>query len=189
LKSPADTDSFLSEDGRVEVVFDLEVLGNLAESQVELVMRAAVAGLDSEQFEGPDHITVMITGDEQIRALNRDFKGEDEITDVLSFNADGDAGDDEGDGDWLEFTESDESDGSDVPGGDQKSLKRLGDIAISLPQVVRQAVENGKSADRELAMLTIHGVLHLLGYDHAEVDEEKVMFGKTDVVLAGIFGE
>jgi len=38
-------------------------------------------------------------------------------------------------------------------------------------------------------MLTIHGVLHLLGYDHAELDEEKVMFGKTDVVLARIFGE
>jgi probable rRNA maturation factor len=188
LKSPEDTESFLSEDGRVEVVFDLD---ELSESDIALVMKAAVAGLDSEQFDGPDHITVMITGDERIRELNRDFKGEDQITDVLSFNADGDtAGDDEssvneegesGDDEWPEFASS-------VDGGEVET-DRLGDIAISLPQVVRQAAENGKAADRELAMLTIHGVLHLLGYDHAEVGEEKVMFGKTDVVLAKIFSE
>jgi probable rRNA maturation factor len=143
-------------------------------------MKAAVAGLDSEQFEGPDHITVMITGDERIRELNRDFKGEDEITDVLSFNvnASTDATDVDEDEDWPEAGNSEEV-----------NSDRLGDIAISLPQVIKQAAENDKSPERELAMLTIHGVLHLLGYDHAELDEEKVMFGKTDVVLARIFGE
>ena len=174
MKSPADTDSFQSDDGRVEVVFDLT---ELSESDIALVVNAAVAGLDSEQFEGPDHITVMITDDERIRELNRDFKGEDEITDVLSFNADSstDVGADE---EWPETGDSEET-----------NSDRLGDIAISLPQVNRQAAENGKSPERELAMLTIHGVLHLLGYDHAEIDEEKVMFGKTDVVLARIFGE
>jgi probable rRNA maturation factor len=173
LKSPADTDSFLSEDGRVEVVFDLD---DVADSNISLVMNAAVAGLDSEQFDGPDHITVMITGDERIRELNRDFKGEDAITDVLSFNVEPD--EDDSDDEWPETGDSDE-----------EGSNRLGDIAISLPQVVRQAAENGKSADRELAMLTIHGVLHLLGYDHAELEEEKIMFGKTDVVLAKLFGE
>ena len=173
MKSPADTDSFLSEDGRVEVVFDLD---EVADSNISLVMNAAVAGLDSEQFDGPDHITVMITGDERIRELNRDFKGEDAITDVLSFNVEPD--EDDSDDEWPEAGDSDEEESN-----------RLGDIAISLPQVVRQAAENGKSADRELAMLTIHGVLHLLGYDHAELEEEKIMFGKTDVVLAKLFGE
>ena len=118
--------------------------------------------------------------------MNREFKGEDEITDVLSFNvedeskSDGVLGD-SGDEQWPDFKDS--GDSGEVDSG------RLGDIAISLPQVVRQAAENGKAADHELAMLTIHGVLHLLGYDHAELDEEKVMFGKTDVVLAGIFGD
>ncbi len=181
MKAPNETDSFLSEDGRIEVVFDLE---ELADSDISLVMKAAVAGLDSEQFDGPDHITVMITGDERIRELNRDFKGEDEITDVLSFNVD-EQSDDSGDEEWPEFsTESGESEVSVEVESD-----RLGDIALSLPQVARQAAENGKAADRELAMLTIHGVLHLLGYDHAEPDEEKIMFGKTDVVLAGIFGD
>jgi len=177
LKPPADTDSFQSEDGRVEIVFDLV---DLSESDIALVMKAAVAGLDSEQFDGPDHITVMITGDERIRELNRDFKGEDEITDVLSFNVDASTDDtnvDE-DEDWPDAGSSEEA-----------NSDRLGDIAISLPQVIKQAAENDKSPERELAMLTIHGVLHLLGYDHAELDEEKVMFGKTDVVLARIFGE
>ena len=174
MKSPADTGSFQSEDGRVEVVFDLE---EFSESDIKLVMKAAVAGLDSEQFDGPDHITVMITGDERIRELNRDFKGEDEITDVLSFNVDASTGVDE-DEDWPEAGSSEEA-----------NSDRLGDIAISLPQVIKQAAENDKSPERELAMLTIHGVLHLLGYDHAELNEEKIMFGKTDVVLARIFVE
>jgi probable rRNA maturation factor len=183
LKSPANNDSFQSEDGRAEVVFDLD---EVTDSDISLVMKAAVAALDAEHQEGPDQITVMITGDERIRELNREFKGEDEITDVLSFNVDdesenGGVSGDSGDEEWPDFTDS----------GDSAEVEswRLGDIAISLPQVVRQAAENDKAADRELAMLTIHGVLHLLGYDHAEVEEEKVMFGKTDVVLADIFGE
>ena len=183
MKSPADTDSFQSEDGRVEVVFDLD---QLAESNISLVMKAALAALDAQHQEGPDRITVMVTGDERIRELNREFKGEDEITDVLSFNvedeskSDGVLGD-SGDEQWPDFKDS--GDSGEVDSG------RLGDIAISLPQVVRQAAENGKAADHELAMLTIHGVLHLLGYDHAELNEEKIMFGKTDVVLARIFVE
>lgn len=176
MKSPADTDSFLSKDGRVEVVFDLDDANTLADSEISLVMKAAEAALDAEHKEGPDQITVMVTGDERIRELNREFKGEDEITDVLSFNVNED---DNANGDeWTDFSES----------AGQVESGRLGDIAISLPQVARQAAENGKSVKRELAMLTIHGVLHLLGYDHAELDKEKVMFGKTDVVLAEIFG-
>jgi probable rRNA maturation factor len=186
LKSPEDTESFLSEDGRVEVVFDLD---ELSESDIALVMKAAVTGLDSEQFDGPDHITVMITGDERIRELNRDFKGEDAITDVLSFNADGEPdGEAESSAIGTDVSEFSDDEWPNFADDGEVESNRLGDIAISLPQVVRQAAENGKSADRELAMLTIHGVLHLLGYDHAEADEEKVMFGKTDVVLAKIFG-
>ena len=187
MKSPEDTESFLSEDGRVEVVFDLD---EMSESDIALVMKAAVTGLDSEQFDGPDHITVMITGDERIRELNRDFKGEDAITDVLSFNADGEPdGEAESSAIGTDVSEFSDDKWPNFADDGEVESNRLGDIAISLPQVVRQATENGKSSHRELAMLTIHGVLHLLGYDHAGVDEEKVMFGKTDVVLAKIFGE
>ena len=183
MTSVSDSDSFRSEDGRVEVVIDRD---GVSESQISLIMRAAVTALDAERTEGPERITVMITGDEQIRELNLKFMGEDEVTDVLSFNAEGDeiaggghgnAGSDSGK--WPEFV--DVGDSPDVETG------RLGDIAISLPQVTRQADENGKSVDRELAMLTVHGVLHLLGYDHADAEDEKAMFGKTDLILADVF--
>jgi hypothetical protein len=60
-------------------------------------------------------------------------------------------------------------------------------VVISLPQVERQAGEAGNPADHELAMLTVHGVLHLLGYDHERPDEEKVMSGKTGRILAEVF--
>ena len=165
------SDSLLSSDGRVEVVFELE---NLPAATGNLVMDAAISALDAEHTSGPDQITVMITGDEEIQRMNRDFKGEDKITDVLSFNEHGEReeGSDESDNEWA-FESDEDSD-------------RLGDIAISLPQVERQAPANGKTTESELAMLTIHGVLHLLGYDHAEPEEERVMFGKTDVILAGV---
>lgn len=176
---PADPDSFRSDDGRVEVVIDLD---DLSQSNIRLIISAAVAALNAERKEGPGRVTVMITGDERIRELNNKFKGEDEVTDVLSFSAAVETAVAEGnEGRWPEFPES--------GGSDDIESDRLGDIAISLPQVERQAAENGKSAERELAMITVHGVLHLLGYDHAGPDEEKIMFGKTDAVLAGIFGD
>ncbi|MDA1278888.1 MAG: rRNA maturation RNase YbeY [Chloroflexi bacterium] len=184
MTSPADTDSFSSEDGRIEVVFDLE---GVSESRIALIIKAALATLDAEQVVGADRITVLVTGDDRIRELNREFKGEDEVTDVLSFNMEGDEvvggeeyGDDLDGVGWPAFAQDDESDSGES--------ERLGDIAISLPQVERQAAENSISADRELAMLTIHGVLHLLGYDHADLDEEKVMFGKTDQILTVVIG-
>ena len=188
MKPPADPDSFHSGDGRVEVVFDPDELtvAEITVATIQLVVSAAVTALDAEHKEGPDRVTVMITDDNRIRELNRRFKGEDEVTDVLSFNEYGEgpsgtALDNENEGASPEFL--------DFGGPDNIELDRLGDIAISLPQVERQAAENGKPPERELAMLTVHGVLHLLGYDHAEPDDEKIMFGKTDVILQGLFGE
>jgi probable rRNA maturation factor len=175
---------FRSDDGRVEVVFDLD---ELSESRMKLVANAALAALDAEHAGGPDRITVMITGDERIRELNREFMGEDEVTDVLSFSEPGNKPVNEAPGAAVSSDNNDTW--PDISGADEVESDRLGDIAISLPQVVRQAAENGKPTDRELAMLTVHGVLHLLGYDHAGVEDEKVMFGKTDVVLAELFGE
>ncbi len=188
MKPPADPDSFRSGDGRVELVFDPDEppVPEITEATIQLVVSAAVAALDAEHKEGPDRVTVMITSDDRIRELNSKFKGEDEVTDVLSFNEygkgpSGTASDNEKEGAWPEFP--------DFGGPDNIELDRLGDIAISLPQVERQAAENGKPPERELAMLTVHGVLHLLGYDHAGPDDEKLMFGKTDVILQGLFGE
>jgi probable rRNA maturation factor len=145
---------------------------------ISMIKKAAESALHAEHKAGPIDVTVMITNDEQIRKLNREFKGEDEITDVLAFNPY--TKDESTYGDvWPDFADSDI--------GSQVNQERLGDIAISLPQVARKEKKNGNTTDNELAMLTIHGVLHLLGYDHRSPEEETVMFGKTKVILSKVF--
>ena len=159
----------------VEVICDLEPVSS---STISVVKNAAESALYAEHKAGPIDVTVMIANDEQIQKLNREFKGEDEITDVLAFNTY--AKNDNIDADeWPDFS------GSGIRSRVNK--QRLGDIALCLPQVARQAAENGNTTDNELAMLTIHGVLHLLGYDHASLEEETVMFGKTEVILSKVF--
>ena len=159
----------------VEVICDLEPVSS---STISVVKNAAESALYAEHKAGPMDVTVMIANDEQIQKLNREFKGEDEITDVLAFNT---------------YTKNDNIDADEWPDFpdsgplNRVNKQRLGDIAICLPQVARQAAENGNTIDNELAMLTIHGVLHLLGYDHASLEEETVMFGKTKVILSKVF--
>jgi probable rRNA maturation factor len=103
-------------------------------------------------------MTVRITGDRELRRLNRDFLGEDRTTDVLSF-----------------------------PSGDAGS-GYLGDVALSWPAVVRQAARHGHAEDVEAALLVVHGLLHLLGWDHASPREEREMTRLTLACLgrAGI---
>jgi probable rRNA maturation factor len=93
-------------------------------------------------------ITLVLCGDRAVRALNRAFRGKDRTTDVLSFPA----------GSAL------------TPDGE----RHLGDVVISVPQAARQAAAGGRSLDREVRILAIHGYLHLLGYDH-EVDEGRMV--------------
>jgi probable rRNA maturation factor len=144
-----------------------------------LAGRAAEATLDAERQSGPDRVTVLLTGDDALREMNQRFNCLDEVTDVLSFNA------------AVGWHDGAKPAGPDAFPGEDES--RLGDIAISAPQVERQAAAAGVPVERELAMLAIHGVLHLLGYDHASPEEERVMFGKTDVILnrvmAGVAGQ
>lgn len=64
----------------------------------------------------------------------------------------------------------------------------LGDIVMSYPQARRQAEAAGRPVEHEIALLTAHGVLHLLGYDHANPEDERVMFSKTDDILAEVLG-
>lgn len=154
---------------RVEVIVD-EALD--AAVPVALIARAAEAVLAAKRLAGPDHVTVFITVDETLRDLNRRFNNLDEVTDVLSFN--------EAAG-WKDGRPPDGPASFPAEGHAQ-----LGDVVISLPQAERQAGATGNTADRELAMLTVHGVLHLLGYDHARPDEQRVMFGKTERVLSAV---
>jgi probable rRNA maturation factor len=95
-----------------------------------------------------------VTGDRELRRLNREFLGEDHATDVLSF-----------------------------PSGDVAS-GYLGDLALSWPTVLRQAEAFGHGPDVEAALLCVHGLLHLLGWDHATPAEEREMTALTLACLA-----
>lgn len=114
-----------------------------------LIERAIAAALASEAVPEPIEIGVLVTDNAQLHTLNREYRGVDAPTDVLSF------GDDEGDQQpQAAFVRP--------PG----APRYLGDLAISYERVAAQAAEYGHSQARELAYLTVHGVLHLLGYDH-----------------------
>jgi probable rRNA maturation factor len=102
--------------------------------------------------EGASEVSVRLVDDREIRALNREWRGKDQPTDVLSFAMR------EGEGGWLH-------------------PELLGDIAISIDTATRQADEEGRTLEEELLHLAVHGLVHLVGYDHATVDEERRMFG------------
>jgi probable rRNA maturation factor len=97
------------------------------------------AALVGARHRGPAELSIRIVGAREGRALNRQYRGKDYATNVLSFTAE-------------------------LPRGVRSPL--LGDIVISAPAVVREAHEQGKKAREHFTHLTVHGVLHLLGHDH-----------------------
>ena len=153
---------------QVEVEIDFRE-AVVSATNVELVRQAVATILRREGFveERSASVAVLLTGDKRLRRLNREFAGEDHVTDVLSFEADM---------------------GISFPSwNDDSFISQIGDIAISVSQAERQAIEKRVPFERELAMLAIHGTLHLLGYDHAKPEEERVMFGKTNKALGEMF--
>ncbi len=155
---------------KIEVEVDYPAHG--ATGSASRVVRAAVHTiLEREGFstEKAASVSVLITDSERLRRLNREFASDDHATDVLSFAARTDV----------------------VYPGEHADADciSLGDIAISMEHAARQARVKGWRFEKELAMLAIHGTLHLLGYDHAEPDEERVMFGKTDAALARVLDD
>ena len=105
--------------------------------------------------------SVVFMNDEEIHEMNRDYRGVDRVTDVISFAFE--------DNDNLVYND----------------IRMLGDIFICIPQMKRQAIEYGHSEKRELAFLAVHGILHLLGYDHMNEEDEKVMFALQELILDG----
>ena len=117
-----------------------------------LIRRAVTSTLEYESFCNSAEVSVTFTDNEGIRALNAQFRGIDKLTDVLSFP--------------LTDFEGGEEPPTDEP------LVSLGDIVISLERAREQAEEFGHSFERECAFLCVHSMLHLLGYDHVNNDEE-----------------
>ena len=103
--------------------------------------------------------SIIFVEDEEIHTMNRDYRGVDRVTDVISFAFE----------DTGEILYND--------------IRMLGDIYICIPQMKRQAESYGHSEKRELSFLAVHGLLHLLGYDHMTEEDEKVMFAKQDEIL------
>ena len=120
--------------------------------------------LKAEKYTQPVEISLLVTSDEVVQSLNINYRGIDKTTDVLAFALHADGND-------LIFPQPDEC------------VLSLGEVIISFPQASRQALANGKSVKRELAMLTIHGVLHLLGYDHQDLKDEQVMRARESAIM------
>ena len=126
----------------------------LSYKQKMLVRRAIEATLDYEQYGNPCEISVTFTDNEGIHRLNKQFRGVDRPTDVLSFPL------------------FDYEGASEEPPVDEL-MGMLGDIVLSLEQAKAQAEEYGHSFEREVAFLTVHSMLHLLGYDHETGEEDE----------------
>lgn len=110
-----------------------------------LVRRCCTAVLVNEQFEGSAEISVKFVNDDEIQQLNREFRNIDRSTDVLSFPL--------GENGVYDIN-------------NDTGAKMLGDIVISIDHAVEQADTYGHSLEREIGFLTVHSMLHLLGYDH-----------------------
>jgi len=120
---------------------------------------------------------LVITGQEKVRQLNRSYLGKDEPTDVLSFSM------------LPEPLAGGESDSITPFVTPPDGVVHLGEVIISYPQAVIQAGEHRHSIKREVAVLIIHGVLHLLGYDHGQPEPERRMKTREEETLNCIQGE
>lgn len=146
---------------QIAVVISTDGWPDDAVATVQRAARAALAG-----FQGADEIgevSVALMDDASIRALNRDYRNKDAATNVLSFPLDGD--------DEL------------LPPGE---IAPLGDIAVALETVQREAVTEEKAFSDHLSHMIVHGTLHLLGYDHELDDEAEEMEALEREVLATI---
>jgi probable rRNA maturation factor len=158
----------MDERSRSEAEAEVEVEVQIAPDFESLVtgdhlQRVGQAVLREEGVVG--QATLVITSDEGIQELNRDFRDVDAPTDVLAFSAREEAG--------IFVT---------APGaGDY-----LGDVIVSYPRAVAQAEEQGHPVEEELKLLIVHGILHLLGYDHSDKEEEATMWARQAAILNGL---
>ena len=150
---------------------DTTVEGAADSKTVALIRKAIRTALACEGVTVPCEVDVLLTDDAGIRDINRDMRGVDKATDVLSFPAfsyvPGQPPIDDGDADPM------------------TGLTPLGDMAVSLEHAKAQAAEYGHSEKRELCYLVVHSVLHLLGYDHLdEGAQKKQMRAREEAIMA-----
>lgn len=128
--------------------------------ELDKVREVLIGALKKECLDGASFNLIIVDND-YIKMLNKNYRGIDRITDVITFALE--------DEDSLVLPDD---------------LRILGDIYISIDKAMSQAAEYGHSLLRELAFLSVHGFYHLLGYDHQTTDEEEIMFQKQEEVLS-----
>ncbi len=132
---------------------------------------AIIKTLEAEKVEQAFDVCAIITDDENIRELNLEHRGIDRATDVLSFP-------------MLELVPGEKIEVSPLEIDEETGTVMLGDIIISAERAKAQAKEYGHSELREVSFLTVHGILHLLGYDHELSEEdEKRHFSRQEEIL------
>ncbi|MFC2064889.1 rRNA maturation RNase YbeY [Chloroflexota bacterium] len=122
-----------------------------------IIQKAGQITLDHCQPDQDSDLTILLTNDEQVRELNRKYLSNDEVTDVLSFSS-------------LEVDP------------DSKRMY-LGDVIISQNRAMDQAQQAGHDVEVELHLLVVHGVLHLLGFDHAEQEQKAKMWAAQEFIM------
>mgnify|MGYP000220811776 CR=1 FL=1 len=140
----------------------------------DIIRKVVEECLDEEDFPYETEVSVLLTDDNEIQELNKNFRGKDAPTDVLSFPA-------------LEYPKAGDfsclEDLGDEYFNPETGELILGDIVISVDRAMSQAEEYGHSILREIAFLTAHSMFHLMGYDHMTDEERIVMEDKQNKVL------
>ena len=144
---------------RISILIEAPFRGRLDRAALR---RLALRVLRAEGVTPPAEVGLVVSGDEVLRDLNRRYRGLDEPTDVLSFGHD--------------------------PSGEPfvtppDGVRRLGEVILSYPMAERQAQEAGRSTQEEAAHLVVHGLLHLLGYDHDDPEDERRMRAREEEYL------
>ena len=143
---------------KITVYVDFEKRLYRVKAPCRLIRDCCRAAAKAEGLEGEYEVSVLVTESERVHELNREYRGKDATTDVLSFPLFDEVG----------------------------TPRQLGDIVLNRDRVYSQAREYGHSYERELAFLTVHSMLHLLGYDHEEEADRRKMRRREELILKDI---
>lgn len=154
-----------------EIYVSREVTGLGHNNSAACIKKAVNMALDAEDVDVPCIVSVMLTDDEGIHSVNREFRNVDRPTDVLSFP-------------MNELTPG-AFDAAECERDMDTGAVLLGDMMISIPRCAAQGEEFGHGYERELMYLTVHSVLHLLGYDHVDEGEMKHAMRAREKAIMG----
>jgi len=135
----------------------------ISDELMALIRQSIVATLESEEIYEDVEVSLLLIDNKEIKHLNNEYRNVNEATDVLSFPM------------YDDLEEALDED-----------YLYLGDIVISGERAVEQAADYGHSVEREIGYLTVHSVLHLLGYDHMDEEEKKIMREREEMILEKI---